>query len=41
MGEVYRAILDGMVARGWDPPRERVRVSKPKLLWTVLRYAIV
>jgi presqualene diphosphate synthase len=40
MGEVYRAILDGMVARGWHPPRERVRVSKPKLLLTVLRYAI-
>ena len=38
--DALRAILDGMVARGWHPPRERVRVSKPKLLLTVLRYAI-
>jgi len=39
MGEVYRAILDGMVARGWSPPRERVRIGKPRLIWIVLRNA--
>jgi len=41
MGEVYRSILEGMVARGWDAPRERVRVSRPRLGWILLRYAIV
>jgi phytoene synthase len=41
MGEVYRRILDGMVARGWGPPRERVRIAKPRLIWILLRYAFV
>jgi phytoene synthase len=41
MGEVYRRILDGMVARGWTPPRERVRVPKPQLAWILLRYAFI
>lgn len=40
MGEVYRTILGGMVARGWKPPRERVRVGKPRLAWIILKYAI-
>jgi squalene synthase HpnD len=39
MGNVYRAMLDGMVARGWAPPRERVRLGKPRLAWLVLRGA--
>ena len=41
MAEVYRAMLERMVARGWTAPRERVRVSKFKLLLVVLRYALV
>lgn len=41
MGEVYRAMLDGMLARGFAPPRERVRIGKPRLAWILLRYAIV
>jgi squalene synthase HpnD len=41
MGEVYRLILEGMAARGWDAPRERVRVSRARLGWILLRYAIV
>jgi phytoene synthase len=41
MAEVYRRILDGMVARGFAPPRERVRIPKPTLLGILLRYAIV
>jgi presqualene diphosphate synthase len=41
MGEVYRSILEGMVARGWDAPRERVRISRARLGWILLRYAIV
>jgi squalene synthase HpnD len=41
MAEVYRRILDGMVGRGWSPPRERVRIGKLTLLGILLRYAIV
>jgi presqualene diphosphate synthase len=41
MAEVYRAMLEQMVRRGWSTPRERVRVSRFKLLWVVLRYAFV
>jgi phytoene synthase len=41
MSAVYRATLDGMVARGWSAPRPRVRPSRLRLAWIVLRYAIV
>jgi presqualene diphosphate synthase len=41
MAEVYRAMLEQMVRRGWAAPRERVRVGRLKLLWVVLRYALV
>jgi squalene synthase HpnD len=41
MAEVYRAILAGLKARGWSPPRERVRIGKPRLLWLVLRHALI
>jgi phytoene synthase len=41
MGEVYRAMLDGMVARGWAAPRPRVRLPKPRLAWIILRNALV
>jgi presqualene diphosphate synthase len=41
MGEVYRAMLDGMVVRGWSAPRRRVRLSRARLVWILLRYAII
>jgi len=41
MGAVYRALLEGMVARGWGAPRVRVRISRPRLLSIALRYAFV
>ena len=41
MKEVYRVILEGMMARGWGPPRERVRVSGLRLSWIALLYAFV
>jgi phytoene synthase len=41
MGEYYRNILEGMVARGFAPPRERVRLSRARLAWILLRYALV
>jgi phytoene synthase len=41
MGEVYRSILEGMIARGWSAPRERVSVSRVRLLGVILRYALI
>jgi squalene synthase HpnD len=37
MEAVYRAMLKDMLAQGWAPPRHRVRIAKPRLLWIVLR----
>jgi phytoene synthase len=36
MSAVYGEILTRMEAAGWAPPRTRVKVSKPALLWIVL-----
>jgi squalene synthase HpnD len=41
MAEVYRAMLEQMVSRGWSPPRERVRIGRLQLLWIVLRHALL
>jgi phytoene synthase len=41
MGLVYRSMLDGLVARGWAAPRQPIRLSRPRLLWIVLRHALV
>jgi presqualene diphosphate synthase len=41
MGEVYRGILEGMIARGWSAPRQRVSVSRARLLRIILRYAFI
>jgi presqualene diphosphate synthase len=40
MGAVYRAILEGMVLRGWSPPRLRVRVNRMQLVAIILKYAL-
>jgi phytoene synthase len=40
MGEVYRSILAGVEARGFAPPRERVRVPKHRVLLAVLRHGL-
>jgi phytoene synthase len=37
MGQAYRLILDALIARGFAPPRERVRLPRAKLLFIVLR----
>jgi phytoene synthase len=37
MGEAYHLILEGLLARGFAPPRERVRLPRLKLLFIVLR----
>jgi presqualene diphosphate synthase len=40
MGEAYWLILDGLIARGFAPPRARVRVPRLKFLFIVLRNLI-
>jgi presqualene diphosphate synthase len=40
MDAAYAKLLGRMKAIGWRPPRARVRVSKPALLWTVLRLSL-
>jgi presqualene diphosphate synthase len=37
MGEAYYLILQGLIARGFAPPRARVRLPKAKFLFIVLR----
>jgi phytoene synthase len=41
MGKAYRRILDTMAARGFAPPRERVRISKPYLIGIALLYGFI
>jgi phytoene synthase len=41
MGEVYRSILDLLAARGFAPPRRPVHVSRVRIVWILLRYALV
>jgi squalene synthase HpnD len=41
MGEVYRLILEGVVARGWSAPRPRVSVPRLRLVLILLRHALL
>ena len=41
MGVAYKAILTQLVKRGWTAPRAAVKVSKPRLILAILRYAFV
>jgi presqualene diphosphate synthase len=41
MGEVYSRMLADMVAHEWSPPRRRIHVNKPYLLWIALRHAFI
>jgi len=41
MGEVYRSILDLLAARGFAAPRRPVLVSRARIVWILLRYALV
>jgi phytoene synthase len=40
MGAVYHALLDRMLAEGWAPPRRRARISKPYLLYLIVRCSV-
>jgi phytoene synthase len=41
MAEVYRALLAAVEARGFAPPRTRVRTSRAKVLLAVLRHGLI
>jgi phytoene synthase len=41
MEEVYRQMLEAMVARGWSPPRDPIHLNKSRLLWIALRHALI
>jgi len=41
MAAAYHAILTRLIARGWDAPRQAVKVPKARLIGIVLRYALI
>ena len=41
MGEAYKLYLKAIIARGFAPPRARVRLGRVRILWIILRYAII
>jgi squalene synthase HpnD len=41
MGEVYQAILAGVAARGFAPPRSKVRVPRRLILLALLRHGLI
>jgi squalene synthase HpnD len=41
MATAYRIMFDRMMARGWQPPRTPVRLSRWQFLWIFLRYAVL
>ena len=41
MATAYRMMFDSMLERGWQAPRERVRISRWQFLWILLRHAII
>ena len=41
MEAAYSRLLAQMVAQGWNAPRQRVRVSKPRLLLSLIRFALL
>jgi phytoene synthase len=41
MYEAYREILDGIVARGFEPPRQRIKVSKGRFIVSLLRHGLL
>jgi presqualene diphosphate synthase len=41
MGAVYRQILEHTAARGFGPPRHRVKLARPRIAWIIMRYAFI
>jgi phytoene synthase len=41
MAEAYKLRLAGLVARGWSAPRRPVHISRPRLIWAVIRSTLL
>jgi phytoene synthase len=41
MGEAYKGYLTALIVRGFAPPRARIRLSRVRLLWIILRHAVI
>jgi phytoene synthase len=41
MAEAYQAILDSLVERGWSAPRAPVHLARTRLLWILMRHALI
>jgi phytoene synthase len=41
MGAAYRLIFDRLIARGFAPPRESIKLRRPQFILILLRYAIL
>lgn len=41
MEQVYRVMLEGMAARGWVAPRNRVSIGPLRLSWIAVQYAFI
>ncbi len=41
MAEAYAPVLDGLEKRGFAPPRARVHMSRTRLVFAILRYALI
>lgn len=41
MDVAYSRVLERMMSQGWQPPRRRVRTSKLRLLWSILRFSLL
>jgi squalene synthase HpnD len=41
MGEVYRSVLELLIARGFAAPRRPVHIASARVVWILLRYALV
>jgi phytoene synthase len=41
MAAAYRLRLDGMIARGWQPPRTPVKVPRARLIWILFRNVVL
>jgi phytoene synthase len=41
MAMIYQDMLERLVARGWAPPRQRIRADRGRLAWIVLRYGLM
>jgi phytoene synthase len=41
MGAVYRLILEHTASRGFLPPRQPVKLPRPRIAWIIMRYAFI